>query len=74
MDEDAIEASRQRSLQHVRSAIDKVTHVIEMNRELARDPNHRESAERRIREGEGELVTLREEQRMLLEEPYPPPA
>jgi hypothetical protein len=68
------EASRKRSLATVRRTIRKVEYVIAANRDLARDyPDHRESAQQRIREGEGELAALREEERKLVQEPYPRP-
>jgi hypothetical protein len=68
-----LEASRKRSLATVRRTMRKVENVIAMSRDLARDhPDHRESAEQRIREGEGELRTLREEERKLTEDPFPP--
>jgi len=70
-----LEASRRRSLATVRRTIGKVEHVIAASRELAMEhPSHRESAEQRIREGEAELATLHEEERTLVEDPYPPSA
>lgn len=69
-----LEASRKRSLATVRRAIKKVEKVVAANHELAREfPERRESAEQRIAEGRGELEMLREEERQLVEGPYPPP-
>jgi hypothetical protein len=60
------EASRRRSLEHVRNAIQIVKRVIEENRTLAAEhPDHRESAEQRIREGHAELETLTREEEEL---------
>jgi hypothetical protein len=59
-------SSRRRSLEHVRNAIRIVRRVIAENRTLGRRfPDHRESAERRIREGEQELETLADEEKTL---------
>jgi hypothetical protein len=66
VDDKALDASRERSLEHVRNAIEIVTRVIEENRVLATEhPDRRESAEQRIREGHAELETLAEEERKL---------
>jgi hypothetical protein len=47
---------------------------VRCQRDLAREhPDHRESAEQRIREGKAELATLREQERQLVQGPYPPP-
>jgi hypothetical protein len=60
------ESSRRRSLQHVRNAIEIVKRVIRENRTLGRRfPDHRASAEQRIREGEAELETLASEEETL---------
>jgi|1185.fasta_scaffold1992871_1 hypothetical protein len=56
-------ASRRRSLEHVRNAIQIVKRVIAENQTLAsQHPDHRESAEQRIREGHAELETLTREE------------
>jgi inhibitor of KinA sporulation pathway (predicted exonuclease) len=61
-----LEGRRERSLGHVRNAIRIVRRVISENRELgAAHPRHRPSAERRIREGEAELETLKSEEEKL---------
>jgi hypothetical protein len=55
----AVEESRVRSIEHVERAIATVRQVIEQNRRLARDfPDHRDSAEDRVIDGERELAVL----------------
>ena len=54
-----IRASRERSIEHVRRAIETVRSVIEQNLQLARDfPSHRDTAEARVIEGKAELAVL----------------
>jgi hypothetical protein len=68
-----IERSRRRSVAHVRRALETVRRVIEQNRQLAHDfPSHRESAEARMIEGEGEVAILEAELAALEQEPDVP--
>ena len=61
-----IAASRRRSLATVRRTIATVQRVISANRWIAdRYPDHRDSAERRVREGEQELTQLESEEAAL---------
>ena len=54
-----LEESRVRSIEHVERAIATVRLLIEQNTRLAANfPDHRESAEQRVIEGEGELAVL----------------
>ncbi len=59
--ENRIRRSQQAAREHLLSAIEAVDRVIEANRRLAEWPEHRDSAERRISEGEDELVRLEQE-------------
>ena len=54
-----------RSIEHVDAAIATVERVIEASRLLAQVPDHAETAERRIRDGERELAFLQAERAAL---------
>lgn len=60
-----IRASRLRALATVRRSIAIVRRTIQQNRALAEHPDHRESAEQRIREGADELEMLAEQEARL---------
>lgn len=56
-------ASHRRALASIRRALATVRRVIAVNRRIAAEfPDHRESAEKRVREGEDEIIRLESEQ------------
>jgi len=54
-----------RSIEHIDAAISTVERTIEASRALAKVPDHAETAERRILEGEQELAFLQAERAAL---------
>jgi septal ring factor EnvC (AmiA/AmiB activator) len=73
-DRDALESSRQRSLEHVRTAMETVKRVIAMSEsELEGAGDRRPQLEQRIVEGEQELATMQAELEQLESGTYPPP-
>ena len=72
-DREALEASRQRSLEHVRTAMETVRRVIALSeRELDGAGDRRPQVEQRIVEGEQELATMQAELEQLESGTYPP--
>ena len=65
--QDHVRATRVRALQTVRRTIVVLIDLVDQNRRLADNPDHRMSAEQRISEGETELEELRRQEAELIE-------